>query len=67
MKNVLGYEVVTFQRKPGLWRASITPGVNLRATDANTRHMLSFMTPDDCSSEVDAEKSAGVAIRNLQG
>jgi len=57
------YEIVTFQRKPGLWRASIT---RRRVwTDTQGKVMLSFVTTEDANSEESAEKAANEAIRNL--
>ncbi len=65
MVKIQGYEIVTFQRKPGLWRASITPLDEKRETGIGTRQIRSFLTDDDCSSEAEAEKSAANAIRNI--
>jgi hypothetical protein len=65
MVEISGYKVVTFQRKPGRWRASISPLVDLRASEAGTKEILSFLTAEDCATEADAEKSARYAINKL--
>lgn len=65
MLKMQGYEIVTFQRKPGLWRASITPTADNRETGIGTRQIRSFLTDEDCTSEAEAEKSAASAIRNI--
>ncbi len=65
MLKVHGFEIVTFQRKPGLWRASITPLDEKRETGIGTRKIRSFLTDEDCTSEAAAEKSAASAIRNM--
>jgi len=58
------YEVATFQRKPGRWRANITPVVNPgTATQGTTTR--GFVTADDSLSEEGAAKAADQAIKNL--
>lgn len=63
MGNPADYEIVTFQRKPGLWRASVT------RKDAWNRirgHvLLSFITTKDSESEEGAKKAAGDQIKDL--
>jgi len=67
MVKISGYDVVTFQRKPGKWRASIAPiDDTRRSSGIATRQMRSFLTESDCATEAEAEQSAVVAIRNLQ-
>jgi hypothetical protein len=62
--TAFGYKVVTFQRKPGCWRADVTPvfppGTITRGT---TTH--GFVTTDDSASEEAAAKAADHAIKNL--
>ena len=58
------FEIVTYQRSPGYWRAAITPdshsGLFIRG-----RTTTSFVTPDDCVSESDAMLKAEEIIRAL--
>ena len=58
------YRVVTFQRKPGQWRANITPIVQ-PATITRGAALLGFVTAQDCSSEEGAATAANRAIREL--
>ena len=53
------YDVTIFQRKPGLWRASILS--KDRRFDP-LQPMQSFLTPEDSASEIDAEQAALKAI-----
>ncbi len=57
------FEIVTFQRKAGRWRASISPKRALTTTQGKV--MLSFVTDEDADSELDAVKAASEAIRSL--
>jgi hypothetical protein len=61
MANLSEYEVVTFEREPGHWRASITP----KARSGATRDPAGFVTKEDCDSEEGALKAANEAIRKL--
>jgi hypothetical protein len=58
------YRVVTFQRKPGQWRANITPIVQPAAITRGAA-LLGFVTSEDCSSEANAVIAADRAIREL--
>jgi hypothetical protein len=60
MGELSDYEIVAFQRMPGLWRASITP--KRRPMDGE---MHSIVTAEDCDSEQDALREAHTAIRKL--
>ena len=57
------YEVTTFQRKPGLWRASII----LIGARSITSHRLveSHLTTEDSISEKEAELAATELIRQM--
>ncbi len=57
------YDIVTFQRKPGLWRASVTRKGAWSASQGKI--MLSFVTDEDADSERGAELAAHQAIKNL--
>jgi hypothetical protein len=58
------FEVTTFQRRPGIWRASIMPIAppTVREARVTTR---SFITEEDSVSEADAEDAARKAIRAI--
>jgi hypothetical protein len=58
------YRIVTFQRKPGQWRANITP-INQPATITRGAAILGFVTAEDSSSEENAAIAADRAIREL--
>jgi hypothetical protein len=58
------FSILTFQRQPGRWRASISR--NDRAPIGTSRPaMLSIVTPEDSDSEDDAIKAAKLAIREI--
>ena len=59
------YRVVTFQRKPGQWRANITPIVQ-PVTVTRGATLLGFVTSEDSSSEASAVIAADRAIRELE-
>jgi hypothetical protein len=54
---------VTYQRKPGHWRAAITP--KSRTESVARGGVLSFVTPDDFASEWDANFAAEKIIKKL--
>jgi len=58
------YRVVTFQRKPGQWRANITPIVQ-PVTTTRGAALLGFVTSEDSNSEANAAIAADRAIREL--
>ena len=64
MASITEFSIVTFERKPGLWRAAITPirpsGIVIRG-----RTVRSIVTPVDYSSERDAELAAHKIILKL--
>jgi hypothetical protein len=64
MAHISDYSIVTYERKPGHWRAAIspmvidrigTPGLTVRST----------VTPDDSASESEAKFAAEQLIRKL--
>ena len=65
MIKVDGFEIVTFQRKPGCWRASISLLMDARTSEVGTKEIRSFLTAEDCATEADAEKAARYAINKL--
>jgi hypothetical protein len=65
MAKATDYKVVTFQRKPGYWRANVTPVLQPAAPRQGTT-ILGFVTSEDCSSEEAAVVAANKAIRELE-
>jgi hypothetical protein len=63
MAKISDYEIVTFQRAPGCWRASITQKGAAVRTHGST--MRSFLTDEDATSDSDALMAASEAIKNL--
>jgi hypothetical protein len=64
MALISEYSIVTYERKPGYWRAAITPkgraGIAVRGDK-----VLSTVTPDDFVSESDAKSAAEKIIIKL--
>ena len=64
MADISQYSIVTYERRPGYWRAAITPhahsGLFIRG-----KTTPSFVTPDDFESEPDAQFAAEKMIRKL--
>lgn len=58
------YKIDTFQRKPGRWRANITPVVQ-PDTAPQGKMTRGFVTTHDSISEEGAAKAANQAIKNL--
>ena len=63
MAHISEFTIVTYQRKPGHWRAAITP--KARAERVVRGEVLSFVTPDDSATEPDAKFAAEKIIRRL--
>jgi hypothetical protein len=64
MAELSQFSIVTYQRKPGHWRAAITP-IRRSGTVIQGKTTSSIVTPDDFSSEADAEFAAEKMIRQL--
>lgn len=56
------FEIVTYQRQPGLWRASVTP----KGSAASGTAIRSVVTPDDCGTEDEARKAAMRTIKDIE-
>lgn len=58
------FSIVTYERRPGYWRAAITP---YRQSGASIlgKTTSSFVTPDDFASEPEAKLAAEKMIRKL--
>jgi hypothetical protein len=64
MAKASDYKIVTFQRKPGRWRANVTP-ITQPATRAQGKTILGFVTTEDSGSEESAAIAADQAIKQL--
>jgi hypothetical protein len=64
MADISQYSIVTYERRPGYWRAAITP-VRRPSTFIQGRTISSIVTPDDFESEPDARFAAEKIIRKL--
>ena len=64
MANVSEFSIVTYLRKPGHWRAAITP--NVRIWSVGGERVRSVVTPDDFASETEAQLAAEQLIRKLR-
>jgi len=64
MAKASDYKIVTFQRKPGRWRANVTPIVQA-ATRRQGSTILGFVTTEDSGSEESAAIAADKAIKAL--
>jgi hypothetical protein len=64
MAHISEFSIVTYERKPGCWRAAITrkgsAGMVVRGDKVR-----SVVTPDDYASESDAQLAAEKLIRKL--
>jgi hypothetical protein len=64
MADISQFSIVTYERRPGHWRAAITPhahsGLFIRG-----KTTTSFVTPDDSPTEPDAKFAAEKIIREL--
>lgn len=57
------FSIITYERKPGRWRAAIT--LLVRSGSNGSDEVRSTITPDDCQTELEAELAAQKLIRNL--
>ena len=64
MAEISQFSIVTYERRPGLWRAAMTP-VRQSGTVMRGKTTISFVTPDDSVSEADAKFAAEKIIRKL--
>jgi len=64
MADISEFSIVTYERKPGHWRAAITRKIQSGIT-AEGDKVRSVVTPDDCASESDAQFAAQKLIRKL--
>jgi len=64
MAKASDYRILTFQWRPGHWRANMTPIV-LPATITRGAAIRGFVTTEDSKSEEDAVLAANRAIKEL--
>jgi hypothetical protein len=64
MAHISEYSIVTYERKPGHWRAAIIPKARFGIAVRGDK-VLSFVTPDDYATESEARFAAQQAIRKL--
>jgi hypothetical protein len=63
MADISEFSIVTYERKPGHWRAAVTrKGGGMSVAGDKVR---SVVTPDDYASESEAELAAQKLIRKL--
>jgi hypothetical protein len=58
------YSIVTYERRPGYWRAAITP-IRGPGIKTQSQTISSIVTPDDFASESEAQFAAEKIIRKL--
>jgi hypothetical protein len=64
MAELSQFSIVTYERRPGHWRAAITP-IRRSGTFIQGRTIYSVVTPDDSASEPDAKFAAEKMIRKI--
>ena len=64
MAEISQFSIVTYERRPGHWRAAITP-YRQSGTFIRGKTTSSFVTPDDSASEAEAKFAAEKIIRKL--
>ena len=65
MADISQYSIVTYERRPGYWRAALTP-IRRSVTFIQGKTIFSIVTPDDFESEPDAMFAAEKTIRRMQ-
>jgi hypothetical protein len=64
MAQISDYLIVTYERKPGYWRAAVSRKNRPRSV-VDAAKVLSIVTPDDFASEAEAQFAAEKIIRRL--
>jgi hypothetical protein len=65
MADISEFSIVAYERKPGRWRAAITPKVRA-GISVGSGKVRSIVTPDDYASEAEAQAAAEKLIRKLR-
>jgi hypothetical protein len=64
MADITHFTIITYERRPGQWRAAVTPirpsGIVIRGST-----VMSLVTPDDFETEPEAEFAAQRLISKL--
>ena len=64
MAHISDYSIITYERKPGHWRAAISRKDRTKSADDGAR-VLSIVTPDHSASEAEARSAAEKIIRRF--
>jgi hypothetical protein len=64
MAELSQFSIITYERRPGYWRAAITP-IRRSGSVVQGNQISSIVTPDDSASEPDAKFAAEKIIRKL--
>jgi hypothetical protein len=64
MADISEFSIVTYERKPGCWRAAITRK-STAGMVAGGDNVRSVVTPDDYASESDAQFAAQKLVKKL--
>jgi hypothetical protein len=64
MADISEFSIVTYERRPGHWRAAIMP-LRRSGPFMQGRTTSSVVTPDDFTSEADAKFAAEKMIRKI--
>jgi hypothetical protein len=64
MADISKFSIVTYERKPGQWRAAITP-IQRSGSSTQRGTVHSVVTPDDFASEAEAQLAAETIIKKL--
>jgi hypothetical protein len=64
MAELSQFSIVTYERRPGHWRAAITP-IRRPSAFIQGRTISSIVTPEDFASEPDAKFAAEKMIRKI--
>ncbi len=64
MADITQFSIVTYERRPGHWRAAITP-IRKSGAFISGKTISSIVTPDDSASESDAKFAAEKIIKKL--
>ncbi len=62
MADLSQFSIVTYERRPGYWRAAITP-IRRSGTVIPGKTISSVVTPDDAASESAAKLAAEKIVR----
>ena len=64
MAEISQYSIVTYERRPGYWRAAITP-IRRSGIVISGKTISSVVTPDDAASESAAKLAAEKIVRKM--